>query len=207
MHGKPREFVVHFPLKARIESLLTCKEYVRSVKWEHLHHKHRAGHVTDVYDCAWWREKMGVERGGKLTRMGFVVCVDAIPAFNSNHKGSVSLMPAELMNLSLPPHLRYDPDNMMVWMLIPADMSATAQRKYFKFVISTELNPLQTRGVSGPDGPVHIKLFGASLDLKGKEKFYDQVPPPCLSPPPSPSIPRRCFCLQSNPSPFARVFV
>ena len=107
---------------------------------------------------------MGPSRA-RLERMGFLLCVDAVPAFHSNHKGSVSMMPAELINLSLPPHLRYDPDNMLCWLLIPAGMSATDQLKYFEFVIRTELNPLplQAEGVSGPHGPVKVKMFGASL--------------------------------------------
>jgi len=118
-----------------------------------------------------------VRRDGKnvLTRMGFLLCMDGFPAFNQKRKGAVSLMPAELINLSLPPHMRYDPDNMMVWMLIPHDMSAKTQLKYFDYVTSTELNPIAKDGVDGPDGPVHIKLFGAALDLKGKEKFYNQI--------------------------------
>ena len=77
---------------------------------------------------------------------------------------------------SFPPHIRYDPDNMMCWALIPNNMPADVQQlKYFKYVIATELNPLQTEGVRGPDGSVKIILFGASLDLKGKEKFYNQM--------------------------------
>jgi len=32
--GKPREFVVHFPLKKRFESLLQCPEYRKAVRWE-----------------------------------------------------------------------------------------------------------------------------------------------------------------------------
>jgi len=111
----------------------------------------------------------------KLTRMGFLMCVDSVPAFHQRRKGSPSLMPAELINLSLPPTLRYDPDNMMSWMLIPSTMSTENQMKYFKYVVKTELNPLFKNGVPGPDGNVKIKLFGASLDLKGKEKFYNQV--------------------------------
>ena len=47
--------------------------------------------------------------------------------------------------------------------------------KYFNYLAVNELNPLFEDGVPGPDGPVKIKLFGASLDLKGKEKFYNQV--------------------------------
>ena len=52
-------------------------------------------------------------------------------------------------------------------------MSVAHQLKYFKYVTITELNPLQSDGLRGPDGPVKLKLFGASLDLKGKEKFYN----------------------------------
>ena len=122
---------------------------------------------------------MGAVRraGGRivLTRMGFLICMDGFPAFHIKRKGAISLMPAELINLSLPPHMRYDPDNMMPWLLIPHDMTAKAQLKYFDYVTSVELNPIAKEGVAGPDGPVHIKLFGAALDLKGKEKFYNQM--------------------------------
>ena len=118
-----------------------------------------------------------VSRGGRVivTRMGFLVCMDGFPAFHVKRRGAISLMPAELINLSLPAHMRYDPDNMLVWMLIPHDMSATSQLKYFDYVVAKELNPIAKDGVTGPDGPVSIKLFGASLDLKGKEKFYNQM--------------------------------
>ena len=118
-----------------------------------------------------------VRRGRQnvLTRMGFLMCLDGFPAFNLKRKGAISLCPGELINLSLPPHLRYDPDNIMIWVIIPNEMSATNQLKYFKYITETELNPLQCDGVTGPDGPVHIKLFGAAMDLKGKEKFYNQM--------------------------------
>ena len=32
--GKPKEFVVHFPLKERLESLLRCDQYNNAVRWE-----------------------------------------------------------------------------------------------------------------------------------------------------------------------------
>ena len=135
--------------------------------------------MADVYDSKAWKELLGeVERrGGRVivTRMGFLLCMDGFPAFNQKRKGAISLMPAELINLSLPPHIRYDPDNMMVWMLIPSDMSSKSQLKYFDYVTRQELNPIAKDGVAGPDGPVSIKLFAASLDLKGKEKFYNQT--------------------------------
>lgn len=118
---------------------------------------------------------MGHCTGYKITRMGLLLCMDGFPAFHGKHKGAPSLMPVEWINLSLGPHLRYDSDNIMMWMLIPHDMPASKQLKFFKYVCLQELNPLQSRGVPGPDGPVHIKVFGGSLDLKGKEKFYNQI--------------------------------
>jgi hypothetical protein len=132
-------------------------------------------HFADVYDCPWWKELLGAVSPGRITRIGLLLCLDAVPAFNQKRKGSPSLMPTELVILSLPPHMRYDPDNMLTWALIPADMSAEAQLKYWQHLIEKELNPIQIKGVPGPDGPVKVKLFGASLDLKGKEKFYNQV--------------------------------
>ena len=119
-----------------------------------------------------------VIRNGRivLTRMGFLLCFDGFPAFHMKRKGAISLCPGELINLSLPPHMRYDPDNIMVWLLIPNEMKAEDQLKYFNYVIKTELNPLFLHGVEGPDGPCAIKLFGGAFDLKGKEKFYNQMP-------------------------------
>ena len=111
----------------------------------------------------------------RLTRMGFLLCVDAVPAFNHNQKGAVSLLLAEFINMSLAPHVRYNPDHMMPWLLIPDNMGADTQLKFFNYVIKNELNPLSVGGVPGPDGPVLCKLFGASLDLKGKEKFWNQI--------------------------------
>ena len=138
----------------------------------------------DVYDSSWWKESMG-RVSEKLERMGFLLCVDAVPAFNAKKKGAISLKPAELINLSYSPSIRYDPDNMMCWMLIPDTMSTANEMKYFKYVIKTEVNPLARHGVPGPDGDVKIKLFGVSLDLKEKKKFYNQV---CL-----------CPCMYPNP--------
>ena len=68
--------------------------------------------ITDVYDSPWWRECMGPVKP-TLTRMGFLLSIDAIPAFHQNHKGAPSLQIGELINASLPPHTRYDPDSMI----------------------------------------------------------------------------------------------
>ena len=69
-----------------------------------------------MYDCQAWKDAMGpiVRRGNRalITRMGFLFCVDGVPAFHQKHKGSPTLTIAELINLSLAPHIRYDPDNM-----------------------------------------------------------------------------------------------
>ena len=132
-----------------------------------------------MYDSAAWKELFGplvrVDEHLLLTRIGLLLCIDGFPAFHLKRKGAISLMPAEFINLSLPPHMRYDPDNMIPWMLIPNDMEPSSQLKYFKFVIKTELNPMCSDGVDGPDGKVAIKVFGAAMDLKGKEKFYNQT--------------------------------
>ena len=182
-----------------MQQLLKTEQYYKSVRWECDRTKDNDDYVTgkfslcndytffyffvlcptDVYDCQAWKDLFGPVkyRDGKvlLTRMGLLVCMDGFPAFHQKRKGAISLMPAELINLNLPPHARYDPDNMMVWLIIPNDMSSADQLKYFEYVSRKELNPLATEGVPGPDGVVKIKLFGASLDLKGKEKFYHQT--------------------------------
>jgi hypothetical protein len=33
-NGKPKEYVIHFPLTERLQSLLCCKQYYDSVRWE-----------------------------------------------------------------------------------------------------------------------------------------------------------------------------
>ena len=173
--GKPKESVIWFPLQERLIELLKLQQFCNAVRHENRRPQGDPDCVTDVYDSAWWQELMGRVTGYKITRLGLLLCLDGFPAFHEQHKGSPSLMPAEFVILSLPPNLRYDPDNILMWMLIPASMSASKQLKYFNYVCEAELNPLQVDGIPGPDGSVKVKLFGASLDLKGKEKFYDQV--------------------------------
>ena len=170
----PVEFLIWFPLYPRLETLLKLPQFQGEVRHEN-RRQQNPDYVTDVYDCTWYKELMGDVRGNAITRMALLLCLDGFPAFHNQHKGAPSLLPASIVLLSHPPHLRYDPDNMLMWMLIPHSMSTSCQLKYFKYICKTELNPLQTDGVPGPDGPVSVKLFGASLDLKGKEKFYDQI--------------------------------
>ena len=176
--GKPREFVVWFPLEDRLTRLLQLQQFCEAMRHENRRAQGDPSDpdiITDVYDSPWWQELMGPVIGLKITRTGLLLCIDGFPAFHGKHKGAPSLCPAEFVLLSLPPNLRYDPDNILMWMLIPDTMPASKQLKYFNYVCAAELNPLQLQGVPGPDGPVLVKLFGASLDLKGKEKFYNTI--------------------------------
>ena len=87
-------------------------------------------------------------------------------------------MPAEFINLNLPPFLRYKADNMLTSMLIPSQLSAAAQSKYFEKVCVDDLNPLLERGIrpcATYGGTVKVKVFGQCLDLKGREKFLNQI--------------------------------
>ena len=47
--GKPREFVIHFPLKNRFEKLLTCEQYRQSVRWECERRKTNDDYITGRY--------------------------------------------------------------------------------------------------------------------------------------------------------------
>ena len=171
--GEAHEEIIWFPLASRLQALFKCQQFVEAVRHELRRPRVEADIVSDVFDCKVWHQLMGPTTPACITRIGMLLCMDGFPAFNEKHKGSPSLMPAEFMILSLPPHMRYNPDNMLVWLLVPHNMSAEQQQKYFKYCCDVELNPLQSTGIPGPDGPVKVKLFGASLDLKGKEKFYN----------------------------------
>ena len=46
--GKPREYTFHFPLKARLASLLKCGHYVEAVRWEYLHHKSNPSYIPGL---------------------------------------------------------------------------------------------------------------------------------------------------------------
>ena len=130
--GKPNEYVVWFPLQSRLAALLELPQFQECMRHENRRKQGDPDYVTDVYDSAWWKELMGHVTGIKITRMGLLLCLDGFPAFHGKHKGSPSLMPAEFIILSLPKHLRYDPDNILMWMLIPSSMSAASQLKYFQ---------------------------------------------------------------------------
>ena len=43
-NGKPKEFIVHFPLKERFARLLQCAQYVEAVRWESARSRRRNPH-------------------------------------------------------------------------------------------------------------------------------------------------------------------
>ena len=48
--GKPKEWVVHFPLTPRIQSLLQCRRFVETVRWEHDRAQgHNPAYMSGVY--------------------------------------------------------------------------------------------------------------------------------------------------------------
>ena len=103
-------------------------------------------------------------------RIGLLFCIDAIPAFRKK-KGELSLMPAEFMILSLPPQVRIKAKYMMLSMLVPASLKAESQKKYFDFLAIAELNYMTTVGLNSPGGRTKVRVFGATLDLPGRDKF------------------------------------
>ena len=101
-------------------------------------------------------------------RIGLQFCIDAIPAFAA---GTLSLKPAEFINLSLPPAVRNKAENIILSMLMPANLAkGRSQKKYFDFIADYELSSLARTGIDG----VKIKLFSASLDTKGREEILGE---------------------------------
>ena len=85
-------------------------------------------------------------------------------------------MPAEFIVLSHPPWLRYKSDHILASFLLPDGLSAAQQKKFFDKIIELDYNPLFTEGITDPSGRVFkVEIFGATLDLKGREKFLNQV--------------------------------
>ena len=121
--------------------------------------------MSDVYDCKAWRLRFDRSQDGKIV---LLICVDAIPAFKNL---GMSLMPAEVIILSLPPQFRTRPEFMLLSMLIPANLKPASQKKYFDYLCA-ELNSLATDGLQDGLGETrHVLFFGSSLDLPGRDKF------------------------------------
>lgn len=83
------------------------------------------------------------------SRVGLLFCVDAIPAFAA---GTLSLKPAEFINMSLPPGIRTKSENILLMMLLPNNLSkGAAQKKYYDFAAEFELNDMATKGRVGEE--------------------------------------------------------
>ena len=99
--------------------------------------------MADVYDSEAWKEFMGPPTFPN-TRIALQFCIDAIPAFAA---GTLSLKPAEFINLSLPPGIRNKSENILLLMLMPAALDkGQCQKKYYDFAAEFELNDLATTG-------------------------------------------------------------
>lgn len=130
----------YFPITPRLKALLATEQFRRLIE----HENDRPSNdlfITDVYDTPAWKEFAGAA-SRPIQRILLQFCVDAIPAFA---EGSLSLKPAEFVNLSLPPALRGKASNILLHMLFP-DTLKSGQKKYYDFAARFELNKLYTTG-------------------------------------------------------------
>ena len=99
-----------------------------------------------------------------------LACMDAISAFKNL---GMSLMPFEFVFMNLPPRFRTKVEYMMLSLLLPFTLKPQEQKKYFDYVIETDLNPMLTTGIrySG-DLVARALVFGSPLDLPGRDKFF-----------------------------------
>ena len=155
--------VFYFPLKPRLEKLFKTKAYRQMLQHEFERPRNDI-YMTDVYDTPAWSQFMGPVTS-PISRVGFQFCVDAIPAFAV---GSLSLKPAEFINLSLPPGVRTKSENILLLMLIPNTLAkGMAQKKYYDFAAKFELDEIVTNGIDG----IKVKIFSTSMDTKGREEL------------------------------------
>ena len=98
--------------------------------------------ISDVYDAPAWQTFMG-PCVAPNNRIGLQFCVDGIPAFAAN---TLSLKPAEFINLSLPPTERAKIENILLLMLLPSSMKGDQSKKYYDFAARYELQDLFDKG-------------------------------------------------------------
>lgn len=144
LQGNPHEEVFHFPLKKRLEALMSTEAYAYAIQYEHRRPTPVDDDVVaDVFDSKLWKQSK--IRGMPTIKLLF--CTDGFPAFN--YKGSVSVQPAMNINLSLPPWERYKENNILISMLLPSELSAAAQKKFFDKVVEVDYNPMLVDGIQG----------------------------------------------------------
>ena len=98
--------------------------------------------ISDLYDAPAWQTFMG-PCVSPNNRIGLQFCVDGIPAFAAN---TLSLKPAEFVNLSLPPTERGKIENILLLMLLPSSMKGDQSKKYYDFASRYELQDLFDNG-------------------------------------------------------------
>ena len=81
-HASRKWRVFYFPIGPKFISLLKTKEYFEPTQHEY-ERPRNPDYVTDVYDTPAWREFM-VPPKYPNDKIGFQICVDAIPAFFAN---------------------------------------------------------------------------------------------------------------------------
>jgi len=132
--------VFYFPLVPRLKALLATEAFRHLLRHEFDRPKVK-GLISDIYDTSAWREF--VSSLGDGLRIMLQYCVDGIPAFAADTK---SLKPAEFIILSLPPSVRGQAKNILLHMLLPGDLKGLAQKKFYDFAATFEMNELFTRG-------------------------------------------------------------
>ena len=141
-NGKPNERVFYFPIKERLQKLMGVETYRQMLQHEFERPRHD-DYMTDVYDAPAWQEFMGPPVFPNA-RIGLQFCVDGIPAFAA---GTLSLKPAEFINMSLPPAVRNKSENILLLMLLPNSLpKGRSQKKYYDFAATFELNELARDG-------------------------------------------------------------
>ena len=133
--------VFYFPLQTKLMALLGTATYRHLCQHEYERPCNKTK-MSDVYDSRAWKNFMGPAVFPN-DRIGLLFCVDGIPAFVSN---TLSLKPAEFINLSLPPAMRGRAEHMLLLMLLPSNLKNKEQKKYFNFAAKYELHDLHERG-------------------------------------------------------------
>ena len=155
--------VLYFPLTSRLRALLKTAKYRDLCNHEFLRPQPRDGVFADVYDSPAWKEFMGPPTF-PVKRLGFVYCIDAIPAFA---EGSHSVKPGCFGNYSLPPTERFKPENMLLLYIFPTSIKDQGAKKFYDFAAEYELNDLDKTGVGG----VQVKIFTSSMDTPGRSEL------------------------------------
>ena len=161
--GNPNEVCWYFPLRSKLRRLLKLPQFRHLLMYEARRSKNER-YYTDVFDSPRWRRVMQSSRCRRELTILLHFCVDGIPAFSY---GGLSVKPAEFMILNLPPKLRTNIKNMLLFMLVPAHLKGQQSRKYYDWV-ATEINDLHVHGVDG----VRVKVFGTTLDAPGNSELY-----------------------------------